>query len=134
MGKKIEKKRYARRKIHFDLFRKQDFVHRVFTKANIIYFWIGLFDVICVVGCARYNKAQYFKLLGNDYFVGTTKYLVFGRNYVNVIITLFFYIYFLLIRKFILKRKNEKMIVIGVFLILFVINIILFSCFSAKIY
>ena len=134
MVKKKESKKYTKKKIHLERIKKSNIFSSIFTKVNITYFLIGLFDIICVVVCARFNRVQYVKLLGDDIFIGSTKYLVFGRNYVNVVITLFFYLYFLLINKFFFKRKINIKFLVCLFLILFIINILLFSCFSIKVY
>ncbi len=119
---------YRGRKLHYN--GKKIF----FNKTNIIYFLLGLCDIVLVIYCARYNKAHYVKILEEDIFVGKTKNLIFGRNYINLIITVFFYVYSLLIYRFFLKKKFCKVFVIGSLLLIFIVNIILFVCFSVKVY
>ena len=106
----------------------------IVNKTSIIYFLLGLCDVVLVIYCARYNKAHYVKLLDEDIFIGKTKNLIFGRNYINLIISLFFYVYSLLIYRLFLKKRFNKMYVIGSLLLIFIVNIILFVCFSVKVY
>ena len=119
---------YRGRKLHYG--DKKNIVN----KTSIIYFLLGLCDVVLVIYCARYNKAHYVKLLDEDIFIGKTKNLIFGRNYINLIISLFFYVYSLLIYRLFLKKRFNKMYVIGSLLLIFIVNIILFVCFSVKVY
>lgn len=114
--------------------KKSNDKNKLFTKVNIIYLFVFLCDIILVIFCAMRNKVHYVTILHKDIFVGKTKYLIFGRNYVNLIITIFFYLYVLFINKFFLKKKNSLGLMIGLFIGVFVLNIILFFIFSKKIY
>lgn len=120
---------YRGRKIY-----KKKFNNSYINKTNIVYFFIGLCDIILVIFCARQNKIHYVRFLGENIFVGKTKNLIFGRNYINLIITLFFYIYVILVNKFFLKKGISKVFLIWTFLLIFIVNIILFCCFSYKVY
>ena len=119
---------YRGRKLHYS--DKRFFLNKNF----IIYFLMGLCDIVLVIYCARYNKAHYVKLLDEDVFIGKTKNLIFGRNYINLIISIFFYIYSLLIYRFFLRKKFSKIFVIGSLFFIFIFNIILFVCFSVRVY
>ncbi len=106
----------------------------IFTKTNITYFFILLCDIILVIFCARKNRAQYVNVFDRSIFIGQTRNILFGRNYVNVIITIFFYFYIVIMNRFFLKRKNTKMFLIFSFLFLFILNILLFYLFTVKVY
>ena len=74
------------------------------------------------------------KVLDQDIFVSKTSYLLFGRNYINLIITIFFYLYICLINRFFLKRKNTKRFLWWLLIGIIFLNLVLFFCFTRKIY
>ena len=110
------------------------FLSKILTKENIANFLIILFDIILVIYCAFKNKVNYVNIFNQKFFVGETKYLLFGRNYINLIIIGFFFGYFLLMNKFFLKKKITKKFMILSFICLVVINLVLFYIFSKRIY
>ncbi len=101
---------------------------------KIIYSLIYLIDIILVIYCAMQNKVHYVRLMSRDIIVGDTKDLVFGRNYVNLIIICFFYFYLVIINKFFLKKKNSRRFMIITLIILLVINFSFFYIFTKRIY
>ena len=103
-------------------------------KDYITYFVIMLCDVILVIYCACNNKVQYVKLFGKDIFVGNTKDMLFGKNFINIIITIFVYFYLLAIRKVFLHKKNTKKIFIFLFCGVSLLNLLLFYFFTKRIY
>lgn len=107
---------------------------KYFTKVNITYFVFFLIDIILVIYLARGNKVNYVLMLDEEIFLSKTKYLLWGRNYVNVIVTAFFYIYGCLLNKFYLKRKNTKKFLLWLLAILLIVNILLFIIFTKRIY
>lgn len=117
--------------------KKKESFHRKISFLNknfITFFLIILCDVFLVIYCARYNKANYVKILNENIFVGNTSNLVFGRNYVNVIITLFFYFYIVIMNRYFLKRKNTRRFMISSLLFLVILNILLFFIFTVRVY
>ena len=107
---------------------------KYFTKVNITYFVFFLIDIILVIYLARGNKVNYVLMLDEEIFLSKTKYLLWGRNYVNVIVTALFYIYGCLLNKFYLKRKNTKKFLLWLLAILLIVNILLFIIFTKRIY
>lgn len=114
--------------------KKDLFVSKYLTKVNITYFLFFLIDVILVIYLARQNIVNYVVVFDEEIFVSKTKYLLWGRNYVNVIVTAFFYIYGCLLNKFFLKRKNTKKFLGWLLIILLMINVLLFILFTKKVY
>lgn len=104
------------------------------TKVNITYFIFFLIDIILVIYLARGNRVNYVLIFDEEIFVSKTKYLLWGRNYVNVIVTVFFYIYGCLLNKFYLKRKNSKKFLLSLLGILLVLNVLLFVIFTKRVY
>ena len=104
------------------------------NKTSVVYFLILLFDILLVIFCAMKNKVHYIHMFDEKIFVGNTKDLLIGRNYVNLIIITFFWIYTLLLNRFFLKRKNSAKFIIGVLLFLIILNFSLFYIFVEKIY
>ena len=103
-------------------------------KDKIVYSLIYLIDIILVIYCAMQNKVHYVRLMSKDIFVGRTKDLFFGRNYVNLVIICFCYFYLVIMNKDFLKKKNSRMFMIISLIILLVINFSLFYIFTKRIY
>ena len=104
------------------------------TKTNITYITILLLDIILTKYLARQNMVNYAVVLDEEIFISKTRYLLLGRNYINLITTSFFYIYLCIINKFYLHNKNTKKILLYSLLILTITNITLFIIFTKKIY
>ena len=109
-------------------------VKKYLTKDNITYFALLLFDIVLVIYLARKNIVNYAVVMDEEIFVSKTKYLLWGRNYVNVIVIAFFYIYTCLVNKFFLKKKNTKKFLLWLFGILVIINVLLFVIFTKRVY
>lgn len=107
---------------------------KYFTKVNITYFILFLLDIILVIYSARKNIVNYVVISDQEVFVGKIRYLLLGRNYINLIIIGFFYIYTCLINRFFLQRKNTKKFLLWLFLILIILNLLLFFFFTKKVY
>lgn len=136
-SKKISKKNLAtqvRKKKIDGNFRKKIDIKKYLTKFNITYFIFFLIDIIFVIYLARGNKINYVLMFDEEIFISKTKYLLWGRNYVNVIVTAFFYVYGCLLNKFYLKRKNSKKFLLSLLGILLVLNVLLFIIFTKRIY
>ena len=103
-------------------------------KVLMTYFFILLFDVILVIFCANKNKVNYAKFFDEDILMGKNHVLIWGRNYINAVITLFFYLYVLLMNRFFLHVKNSWFRIVIIFLFLLILNIILFFIFTKKVY
>lgn len=104
------------------------------TKTNITYITILLLDIILTIYLARQNMVNYAVVLDEEIFISKTRYLLLGRNYINLITTSFFYIYLCIINKFYLHNKNTKKFLLYSLLILTITNITLFIIFTKKIY
>ena len=104
------------------------------TKTNITYITILLLDIILTIYLARQNMVNYAVVLDEEIFISKTRYLLLGRNYINLITTSFFYIYLCIINKFYLHNKNTKKFLLYSLLILTITNITLFIIFTQKIY
>ena len=104
------------------------------NKNKLVLLILGLLDIILIIWCARGNVANYVMLDGEDIFVGETKNLLLGRNYITLVITIFIYVYGLLINKILLKNKIRFKYWVILFIIALVVNMLLFYLFTNKVY
>ena len=125
--KKKEKKLISSNKNKINL-------RKYLTKVNITYFILLVIDAVLVVCLARKNIVNYVVISDEKFFVSKTRYLLWGRNYVNLIVIAFFYIYTCLINKFFLHRKNSKRFLIWLLFILILLNCMLFVLFTKRVY
>lgn len=95
---------------------------------------LGVIDIILIICFANDNFANYAEIDGDVIFVGKTRNLLFGRNYIGLIVTFFIYIYGLVVSKFLCKNKFKIKNSVLWFLLIFVVNMILFYVFTNKIY
>lgn len=109
-------------------------IKKYLTKANITYFGLLVLDIVFVIWLAKKNIVNYVTIFDDKIFVSKTRYLLWGRNYVNVIAIIFFWGYICLINKFFLHKKNTKKFVIGLFIGLVVLNVLLFILFTKRVY
>ena len=110
------------------------FFRNFLNRKCVTYFLIVFFDVLMVIYCACQNKVQYVKMFGKDIFVGKSKDMFFGKNYINIIIIIFFSIYLLAIRKGLFHKKFTKKSLVITFCGFFLINLILFYIFTKRVY
>ena len=102
---------------------------------KIIYGIIVIIDILIIIYSARNNFANYATIKDEGkVFIGSTKNLLFGRNYITLIITLFFSIYILLCNKLLFNRKNTKKSIIKTLIFLLILNVVLFYIFTKRIY
>ena len=107
----------------------------VSCKRNIfIYIFLLIVDVMMVVFMARNNVVHLVRLNGNQIILGGTKYLLFGRNYVNLIIISFFSMYIICLQRFIFKKRITWKYITFVVLFYFLFNVLLFYCFTKRVY
>lgn len=104
------------------------------NKDKLVFFILGLIDVILIVWFARSNVANYAIVNGKEIFVGKTKNLLFGRNYITLVISFFIVVYGLLINKIILKKKWKVKFLMLIFSFLIIFNMLLFYFFTNKVY
>ena len=104
------------------------------TKDNIFYFVLLLIDVSIIIYSARHNYANYVTINNEKVFIGKTKNMLFGRNYIVIITTLFIYVYTLLSNKILLHKENKKEYIIKYGILLLLLNITLFYIFTKRIY
>lgn len=95
---------------------------------------LAVIDIILIICFARDNFANYAEVDGEVIFVGKTRNLLFGRNYIGLIVTFFIYIYGLIVSKVLCKNKLEIKKSVLWFGLIFVVNMILFYVFTNKIY
>jgi len=106
-----------------------------YKKVIVTYSILLLIDIIMTIYFAKHNYVNYVSLPRNEkILVSKTQKLLFGRNYITIIISLFFYIYTLLCNKYIFKIKNNKKIIISTLIFYLILNISLFYIFTNKIY
>lgn len=132
MNKKDVKKRKNKKKNPVNGFDIKELVKN--NKNKLVLLILGLLDIILIIWCARDNVANYVMLDGEDIFVGETKNLLFGRNYITLVITVFIYVYGFFINKVLLKNKIKFKYWVILFVIILVINMLLFYLFTNKVY
>lgn len=105
------------------------------NKKNIFYTVLIIIDIIIIIYFARHNFANYVSLEGSkSVFIGDKKDLLFGKNYITLITTLFFYIYILISNKMLFHQKNTKKFSISLLIFLILLNTILFFIFTKRVY
>ena len=105
------------------------------TRQNLLYLLIAFIDIIFIIYCARHNYANYVKNeQDGSFFIGDSKDLLFGKNYIVIIFTSFIYIYILLSNKIFFHLKQSKKSMLKLLILLFLINIIIFFIFTKRIY
>ena len=125
--KKVKKKKE-------EINKKDLFKYKYLTKVNITYFVFLLVDIVLIIYLARQNVINYAVVLEKEIFVSKTRYLLWGRNYINIIAIAFFYIYGCFLNKFFLKRKLSKNFLVWLLVILLILNVLLFIIFTKKVY
>lgn len=110
------------------------FIGLLKNKMFIVYIILLLLDLGLIIYTARGNIVNIVNINGRDMYVGEFKNLLFGRNYVSLVITLFIYLYFMVVDKFFLKNKFniKKYLLVLICLILF--NILMFYLFVNRVY
>ena len=114
--------------------KNQTKIKKYITKDNIFYFVLLLIDVSIIIYSARHNYANYVTINNEKVFIGKTKNMLFGRNYIVIITTLFIYVYTLLSNKILLHKENKKEYIIKYGILLLLLNITLFYIFTKRIY
>ena len=134
-SKKIEIKLKGRKIRKVDITNKKiNIIKDKLTKKNLIYVVLLLVDVILVIYMASRNCVNYIEVGGEEIFVSKSRYLLVGRNYINLIIIAFFYFYTLAIKKFLFREKITKKYLLWLFIFLIVLNMGLFLIFTKRIY
>ena len=134
MKEVVEKKITNTKKKSNNISKYMKRLKKYLTKTNTTYLVILLLDIILTIYLARQNMVNYAVVLDEEIFISKTRYLLLGRNYINLITTSFFYIYLCIINKFYLHNKNTKKFLLYSLLILTITNITLFIIFTKKIY
>ena len=70
---------------------KSNFICNLLTKKNILYSILLLIDIILIIYMAKHNAVNYVKISGQSIFVSKTRYLLLGRNYITLVVIMFFY-------------------------------------------
>lgn len=113
---------------------KEEGFKKYLTKTNITYFILLILDIFVVIYSARQNIVNYIIVLDEEIFVSKVRYLLWGRNYINIFIIAFFYIYTCIVNRYFLQRKNTKKFLFWLFIVLVVLNVLLFALFTRKVY
>lgn len=102
---------------------------------QVLYIILTIIDIVIIIYSARHNYANYATINKKEsFFVGDAKDLLFGKNYISLIVSLFFFCYTLLLNKFLFHKKSTKLGILKLFILIFFINTILFFCFTKRIY
>lgn len=128
---KVSKKKNVKHEVIQNIWKK---IYKYFTKKNITYVVLILIDLILVLCFARRNVVHYVKYNGSKRMIGRMRYLLFGRNYINLILTTFMYFYFLGMNRFFLKERNTKKFIILLFCLIIVVNFVLFFLFTKRVF
>lgn len=127
----LKKKKYIKKKKQQVLI----FLKNKLAKKNIFYLIILILDITIIIYSARHNFANYVSINGTkSIFIGETKNLLFGRNYITLITTIFFFCYITLSNKILFKQKTTKKGLIYLLIFLLVLNISLFYIFTKRVY
>lgn len=133
IGIKKENKKVKTQTTQLDK-KNKNILKKYLNKINVTYFLLFLFDIALVIYLARQNVINYVEVLDEEILVGEMKNLFLGRNYVNIIVIVFFYIYICLINRFFLHRKNTIKFLILLLVVLVILNVLLFVLFSKRVY
>jgi len=135
MSKKEVRKVNTKKKSSKNNKKVDSFINFINKNKNILLVSIlGIIDIILIICFARDNFANYAKVEGNTIFVGEIRNLLFGRNYIGLIVTIFIYIYGIVVSKVLCRNKIGIRKTILWFVLVFVVNMILFYVFTNKIY
>lgn len=105
-----------------------------YKKNILIHIFLVIVDVVMVIFMARNNVVHLVRVNGNKIVLGSTGYLLFGRNYVNLVIISFFSMYTIFLQRFLLKKRITWKYIIFTILFYFLLNMILFYCFTKRVY
>ena len=115
--------------------KKKLIIKEKLTKKNIFNLLICLIDITLIIYFARHNYANYVtSKTEGTFFIGDSKDLLFGKNYIVIIFSSFIYIYTLIINILLFKIKYSNKKQLKLFIITFLINIVLFFIFTKRIY
>lgn len=114
----------------------QKYINFKIAKEKITYLILLIIDILIIVYSARNNYANYVSLTGSKstYIGDNSLHLIFGKNYITLIITAFFFAYVCLLNKFLFKKKNTAKFIMMLLFSILTINCILFYTFTNKIY
>lgn len=105
------------------------------TKKHIFYLILLILDIAIIIYSARHNYANYVSVDGSTpTFIGDTKDLFFGKNYITIITTAFFFGYTCLTNKFLFQEKNSKKFIFTLLVFLLILNLLLFFIFTKRVY
>lgn len=104
------------------------------NRFKLVFGLLLLIDIIMIICFAKDNYANYAVVEGKSIFIGKTRNLLFGRNYVGLIVTFFIYIYGIIVNKYFFKKKINIKILVLILLGLLLFNMLLFYLFTNKIY
>ena len=115
--------------------RKEKLKENIIKNKNILVLIVLLIiDIVLIIYVAKENVSHYVNVNGKDIFIGKTKNLLLGRNYITVVVSVFIYLYGLLINKVMLGNKiNIKKLVL-IFIGILILNMIVFCIFTNRIY
>ncbi|MEE3343124.1 MAG: hypothetical protein VZS44_03440 [Bacilli bacterium] len=138
MPKKAKEKKLKGQKRKKETEDKKSKVNSIISKLNkqkLYYNIIAIIDISFIIYFARHNYANYVTTKADgSFFIGDSKDLLFGKNYITLIFSSFIYIYILLSYKIHFNIKKTKKEIFILFIKVFLINIILFCIFTKRIY
>ena len=122
-AKKINKKKF------------KEIIKSKINKQNLFYLLMAIIDISFIIYCAKHNIANYVKVEGEGtFYIGDSKDLLFGKNYITIIFTMFIYIYLLLSNKIFFNIKQSKRNILRLLILLLLLNMFLFFVFTERIY
>lgn len=131
-GQRINKNSKIEKKKNFSLI---EAIKTKISKKNIFYLVLLILDIVIIIYSARHNYANYVSIDGtSSTFIGDTKDLFFGKNYITLITTAFFFVYTCLTNKFLFQRKNTKKFIFTLLTFLLILNLLLFFIFTKRVY
>ena len=79
------------------------------TKQYLLYLLIALINLTFIIYCARHNYANYVKSeQDGTFFIGDSKDLLFGKNYIVIIFTSFIFISYYQIKYSFIWNNQKK--------------------------
>ena len=135
MESKIKKNNPNKKSLKLEDKKKLKTILISINKKKLFFIILIIIDIIINIYFARKNVANYVKLTKeHTIFIGDTKNLIFGRNYISLLTTIFFFIYTSLANRILFREKTTKKFIITTFLFYFILNIILFLIFTKRVY
>ena len=104
------------------------------NKNIIIGICLLIMDILLIIYVANSNAVNYVNVNGEEIFVGKTRNLLFGRNYITLVVSAFIFLYGLLINKVVVRKKISIKQMLFILVGVLIFNMILFCIFTNRVY